>query len=132
MNKLASVAYGYSPSMNNNKPRTVSNTEQSRLSISLNEVKKQLRFFASFSFERSLICTKMADLLDNYGYFLEWMDEHESAARNLINQCLTMGYVSNRYYSTDYGTPEQLTKISKPSLFICYIFIVYFILIFDL
>ena len=74
----------------------------------------------------------MADLLDNYGYFLEWMDEHESAARNLIDQCLTMGYVSNRYYSTDYGTPQQLAKISKPSLFICYIFIVYFILIFDL
>ena len=130
MNKLASVAYGYSPSMNNNKLRTVSNAEQSRLSITLNEVKKQLRFFASFSFERSLICTKMADLLDNYGYFLEWMDEHESAARNLINQCLTMGYVSNTYFG--YSTPEQLAKISKPSLFICYIFIVYFILIFDL
>ena len=53
----------------------------------------------------------MADLLDNYRYFLEWMDKDESAARDLINQCLTRGYISNGYFGN--STPEQLAKISK-------------------
>ena len=94
------------------QPKSTNNGHgQSQLSQSLNNLKQQLKFFASFSFERSLVCTKMADLLDNYGYFLEWMDDDDSAARDLINQCLTKKFITNSYGNMD--TPEQLAKISN-------------------
>jgi len=93
-------------SMTNNKTRTVSNKE---ISISILEVEELLRFFVSFSFERSSICTKMAVLLDEYGFLHEWKDEDESAARNLISQCVTRGYVSKRYFGN--SSPDQLGKI---------------------